>query len=499
MQYLLAHDLGTSADKAVLYTIKGDVAAEVTAEYPTYYPFERAAEQDPEDWWRAFCRTTKELLEKADCRAADILAVSFSAQMNSCLPVDREGKPLRRAMIWADQRADREAGEIAERVGLDTVYRTTGHRLSASYGIAKMAWFKRNEPDLYRRTAKFILPKDYLVFRLTGRLVSDYSDASHLACLNLQDLTWSEDILRAATIEGNKMPELLRSIDPAGAVSREASACCGLAEGTMVVLGGGDGACATAGAGISRPGQTYCSLGTSAWILTLFEKPYLDPQKRIFNLMYLDGRQAMSLGASQAAGLSLSWAVDTLFSEFKDTSEVYRNLDKLVGDVPAGSEGLLFLPYLLGERSPWWNPGATGCFVGLRPVHRREALLRAVLEGVGHTLKLILDALGEGCDISELSVIGGGARNRAWLQILADIWQKPVQVPRLLQYAASAGAAICAGVGAGVLKGLDDAGNFNPNLETLQPNPGQAATYAGALKRFKTVYLALEKADFSTR
>lgn len=497
MQYLLAHDLGTSADKAVLYTISGEVAAEATAEYPTHYPFERAAEQDPEDWWRAFCLTTHELLDKAACRREDILAVSFSAQMNSCLPVDKDGKVLRRAMIWADQRAEREADEVAKKLGLDAVYQRTGQRLSASYGIAKMAWFKRHEPALYKKTARFIQPKDYLVLRLTGRLVSDYSDASHLACLDLHELDWSGDILRAAGIGRDKMPELLRSIDPAGTVSSAAASASGLMAGTLVVMGGGDGPCATAGAGISKPGQTYCSLGTSAWIATMFDSPYLDPKKRTFNLVYLDGRQTMSLGASQAAGLSLSWAVAALFAEYGNPAEVYRNLDALVRDVPAGCEGLLFLPYLLGERSPWWNAGATGCLIGLRPAHRRETILKAVLEGVGYNLKLILDALNEGCDIAQLAVIGGGARNRAWLNILADIWQKPLRVPRLLQYATSAGAAVCAGIGAGVMKNLDDTASFNPAVETIEPRPENAPAYAEALERFVRIYHALDRADFS--
>lgn len=362
MQYLLAHDLGTSGNKAVLYTLDGRVKAEANVQYPTTYPYERAAEQNPKDWWAAFCTTTKQLLASAACAPGDIQALSFSAQMNSCLPVDAQGEALRPAMIWADQRADLEAKQLEDALGLDRLYLLTGQRISASYAIAKMMWLRKHEPDIYKRTVKFIQPKDYLISRLIGRLVSDYSDASHLGCLDINLLTWSQDIVDAACISMDKLPQLLPSTAVAGTVSPEAAQACGLMAGTPVVMGGGDGPCATAGTGISKPGQSYCSLGTSAWIASLSEKPYLDIQRRTFNLVFLDGKQVMTLGASQAAGLSFNWALDTLYAEQKDKSSLYQNLDKLIKEVPAGSEGLLFLPYLLGERSPWWNADARSSF-----------------------------------------------------------------------------------------------------------------------------------------
>ncbi len=488
MQYLLAHDLGTSGDKAVLYTLDGTVVAQATMNYPTHYPFERAAEQDPKDWWAAFCAATKQLLSSAAIAPGDILALSFSAQMNSCLPVDGNGQALRPAMIWADQRAKEEAKALEDALGLDRLYQLTGQRISASYGIAKMMWLKKHEMEVYKQTARFIQPKDYLILQLTGQLLSDYSDASHLGCLDIHTLSWSEDILRAAGIDKEKLPQLLPSIAPAGKITARAASACGLLAGTLVVTGGGDGPCATAGAGISRPGQTYCSLGTSAWIASLTEKPFLDKDQRTFNLLFLDGRQTMALGASQAAGLSLSWAVDTLYADYADKSSVYQGLDKLIEEVPAGSEGLLFLPYLMGERSPWWNADAKGSFLGLSVRHKREAMLKAVLEGVGLNLALILSALNEHRPVQELTVIGGGARNMAWLQIVSDIWQRPIKVPALLQYATSGGAALCAGIGAGVFRGLDAAAAFNPVQTFLQPDSEKAPVYQQALKRFTDAY-----------
>ncbi|NLW20064.1 MAG: xylulokinase [Clostridiales bacterium] len=499
MRYLMAHDLGTSGNKAVLYNTRGEAVAQASANYPTHYPFGNAAQQDPEDWWAAFCKTCQELLAQTGCAPGDILALSFSAQMNACLPVDRQGQPLRPAMIWADQRADEQAERLSQELGRDRVYQITGQRLSASSGISKMAWFREHEPALYLQTAAFLQPKDYLISRLTGQLVSDYSDASHLACLDINALAWSDEVLMASGVDKARLPRLLPSTAVAGRLRPDAARACGLLAGTPVVTGGGDGPCATAGAGLSSPGQSYCCLGTSAWIASLLARPYLDPQARTFNLVYLDGRQVMALGATQAAGLSLSWAVDTLFSEFDDKSQVYARLEEHLDQVPAGSADLLFLPYLLGERSPWWNAQASGSFLGLHPGHGRSHLLRAVLEGVGLNLKLVQDALEEGNAVEQLTMIGGGARNRAWLQILADIWQKELPVPRQLQTATSLGAMLCAGVGAGVFDSLEAARHLNPVAELIRPNQEHAEVYQRALARFTRVYHALNAADYQQR
>ncbi len=496
MRYLLAHDLGTSGDKAVLFTTDGKVVAETTASYPVEYPFDKAAEQDPAAWWSAFCQATGELLALSNAAPGDILAVSFSAQMNSCLPVDARGVPLRKAMIWADQRAGAQADRIIRALGLEHIYRLTGQRLSASHAVAKMAWFREYEPELYLRTACFLQPKDFLAFQLTGRMSSDYSDASHLGCLDMGRMAWSEEMLRLAGIQMDRMPDLLPSTAVVGKVTPKAARACGLLPGTMVVAGGGDGPCATAGAGVSRAGQAYCALGTSAWIAALSDVPCFDPEMRSFNLAYLDGRRFMPLGSVQAAGMALKWAVDTLYAD-REPGGVFSELDSILRGVPAGSGGLIFLPYLLGERSPWWNPDASGCFIGLTARHGRADLFRAVLEGVGMNLGLVLGSLAEGVHVETLSVIGGGARNRAWLQILADVWQRPLQVPVMLEYATSAGAALCAGVAAGVYGSLDKATGFNPLKEIIEPNPEHREVYASASRKFKDLYLALAPVAFS--
>ncbi len=311
----------------------------------------------------------------------------------------------------------------------------------------------------------------------------------------MKRLAWSKEMLDAAGIGMDRMPELRLSTAVMGKVTRRAARESGLPEGTLVVAGGGDGACATAGAGVSRAGEAYCAMGTSAWIAALSDNPYLDPEMRTFNLIYLDGQHYMPLGSVQAAGLSLKWAADTLYADWEE-ERFFSRLPDIIMSVPAGSRGLIFLPYLLGERSPWWNPDATGCFIGLTVRHTRADMLRSVLEGVGLNLKIILDSLAGGIGISHFSVIGGGARSPAWLQILADIWQRPLQVPSVLEYAASMGAALCAGVGAGVYSSLDEAAKVNPIRTAILPREGNAAVYSAALKRFLRIFRALEPAAF---
>lgn len=495
MEYLLAHDLGTSGNKAVLYGCDGRIVAEHTAHYPTAYPMERAAEQDPERWWQAFCDSTRALMDKAGIRASQVLALSFSAQMNACLPVDSQGRALRPAMIWADQRAGEQADRLINAFGLRELHRRSGQRISGASGIARMMWFKEQEPALYAQTACFLQAKDFVACRLTGRMQSDYSDASHLGCLDIRSLAWSDDILQEADIAAEKLPALLPSTAVAGHITEEAARACGLMAGTPVVVGGGDGPCATAGAGVHRPGEAYLSLGTSGWLAALSEQPLSDEQMCGFNLAYLDGRHVMSLGAAQNAGHALEWAIALLCPEM-DSAEAYRQLPPWMAQVPPGSEGLVFIPHLMGERSPWWNDRARGCFLGLTSRQGREAMLRAVMEGVGYTFRIILDSLHLNPGHKPLKVVGGGGRNAAWLSILADQFQCPLQPATVMNGASSLGAALCAGIGAGVFQGFEAAGALNPPRSEIPHKTAHRAVYEAGLQRFTALYRALEPLDF---
>lgn len=490
MDYLLAHDLGTSADKAVLYSITGELVAEHSSPYPTHFGFDHSAEQDAEDWWQAFCLSTQALLEQTGISPARIAAVSFSGHMNACLPVDRDGLPLRPAMIWADQRAGQQAKRLCGALGDRALHQLTGQRISASSGIAKMAWFKEHEPESYRNTACFLQVKDYVALRLSGSMATDYSDASHLGLLDIVKRRYAPEILDTAGIAIEKLPEMLPSTALAGRVSPQAARLCGLKPGTPVYKGGGDGPCATAGAGVWQPGQAYVSMGTSAWVAALSRDMRPDQAMSGFHLLHVDGRHYMSLGAVQSAGMALDWAIDLLCPD-TPRAEALAQLDSLIAQVPAGSEGLYFLPYLMGERSPWWNADARGCFLGLTAQHGRRELLRAVMEGIGYNMRIVQERIW-GERPAAIIAVGGGARQRSHMQILADIWGSRLDIASVLSHASSLGAALCAGIGIGAIADFSAGAILNPIGDRLAPNTEHIALYDRGYERFLALYEALE-------
>jgi xylulokinase len=243
-KYILAHDLGTSGNKATLFSLEGKLGAGVLCEYPVLYPGGNAVEQDPEDYWKAVCLSTRQLLEKAGVQGGDVEAVCFSGQMMGCLLVDSEGRPLRNILIWADSRAGRQEQDMIRRAGMEKTYRITGHRISASYSAAKLLWIRENEPEIFRRSHKMLLAKDYIIFKLTGKFVTDYSDASGTNLFNLTEKKWDREILKALDISEDLLPEVRPSTDRAGGITREAAEETGLITGTPVIIGGGDGSCA---------------------------------------------------------------------------------------------------------------------------------------------------------------------------------------------------------------------------------------------------------------
>ena len=495
---IIAHDLGTTGDKATLFSDEGRLIASFFIAYLTYYPKTGWAEQDPADYWEAFCKTTKALISETGIKPSDIAVVSFSGQMMAALPVDRDGNALRNSIIWADLRATKQAGEIAGNIGEDNVYRLTGHRLSASYSASKIMWIKDNEPEIYKNTAKFVHAKDYVVSRLTGRIFSDYSDASGTNLLDIRSLEWSGELIAASGIDKNKLPDLIESTDVAGKLTRSAASQCGLAEGTPVVIGAGDGPCATCGAGVVKSGEAYIYLGTSTWMGLATEKPLIDPMKRTSTFSHFHKGLYMPAGTMQAGGGSLKWFRDVLggsetFSADISGLDAYDLLAKQAAKVPCGSEGLVFLPYLMGERSPLWNPDARGCFVGLSMIHTKGHLVRSVLEGVAFNMKIIKEAFEEqGVDCRTIRIIGGGARSSFWRTIFADILEKPVSRLNFIDEATSVGAAIAGGVGVGIFSSIQDADRFIRIEEEAVPDEGNFPVYRKYYDIFKKTYEQLK-------
>ena len=490
--HILAHDLGTTGNKATLFDADTGVAvASLFEPYETSYPQPNWAEQDPSDWRRAVYKGTARLLGQAAIPPSAISAVSFSGMMNGALPVDAAGEPLRPAILWADQRATAEAQLLAEAYGAERVYLCTGSRPGAAFTAAKLMWIKRHQPEVHARTRQVLQSKDYAAFLLTGVFATDYSDASNTNLFDLEGRAWASDLIRAAGLEEDKLPPIHPSTAVIGRVTRQAATRTGLLAGTPVVIGSGDGACATVGAGSVLPGDAYTYVGSSAWIAFTAERPVYDPQMRTFTLAHLDPRLYMPLGSMQCAGGSFDWLESLLRGQGE--GRLYDDLGAAAGAVLPGAGGLLFLPHLMGERSPYWNPLARGAFVGLNMAHGRPEVTRAVLEGVAFNLRSILDTLGaKSTGTAAMRLIGGGARSPAWRQILADVFGLPVLLPALPTQATSLGAAIAGGVGVGLYPDFGVAHKLIRVAGAERPNPVFQARYAEIYPLFLETYRALE-------
>lgn len=484
--YILAHDLGTSGDKATLFDAEGRYIAGAFSPYSTDYPQANWAEQDAETWWVAVCDSTRALLAASGVEPQAIAAVGFSGTMMGCLPVDAAGAPLRSCIIWADQRARPEADLMAERIGRDLIYERCGNRVSAAFSGPKMLWVREHQPEIFERTARFLLPKDYIAHCMTGHFATDYSDASGTLLFDLKTRRWDREFLAALGLPEDKLPEALPSNAVIGEVTAAAAAECGLAAGTPVVIGGGDGSCAGAGAGVIDAGSAYCVIGTSAWVSVTTDAPVLDALQRTQTHHHVHPERYAPMGVQQMAGGAREWAWRAL------AGDPTLDLDAAAAQVAPGAEGLFFLPYLMGERAPWWNPAARGAFVGLTMRHGKPEMARAVLEGVTLGLRQILVILREHVPtIDAIRLIGGGGRSKLWQQIVADCFGLPIHLVELKAEATSWGAAVAAGVGVG-LYDWSIAAERAQVVEVIDPDPARAACYAERAEVFEALYRALE-------
>ena len=495
--YVVAHDLGTTGNKATLYDREGKLVGASYFGYDTEYAHTGWAEQNPEDWWRAVCQSTRQLLGETGVKKNDIACITFSGQMMGAVPVDQHARPLRNAIIWADQRALDQERWIGERLSFDDMYQITGHRLSSSYSLAKILWIRDHQPEIFAATHKFVHAKDSMVARLTGNFVTDPSDASSMNLYDLDSGAWSGKILDAVELAAEKLPEIRQSIEVVGEVRAAVADDVGVAAGTPVVIGGGDGACAAAGAGVIEEGSAYNYVGSSSWIAISTPKPIYDPDYRTFTFGHVIPDMVMPTGTMQAAGASYQWTRDQLSLFKRETAErlgisPYELINLEIAQVAAGAERLFFLPYLMGERSPRWNPHARGAFVGLTIRHTRAHMYRAVLEGVTMNLRVILDAFrDQGTKIDAMRLIGGGASGRIWNQIMADIYGLPVHRLAILEEATSMGAALVGGVGVGLYSDFSMIETMNDIAVTVMPDAKAQAVYEQMVPIFNKLYDAL--------
>jgi xylulokinase len=493
-KYILAHDLGTSGNKATLYDEAGRLVASRTAAYPTNYFNGNWAEQDPAHWWRAVCDSTQALV--AQINPADIAGVALSGQMMGCTVVDKHGEVLRPSILYCDQRAAKQAACILEQIDLKSFYSIVGHRVSPSYTLEKLMWIRDHEPELYARTHRTLCAKDYINFRLSGRMATDYSDASGTNAFDLNSFQWSERIISLAGVDGEMFPEPMDSTRVLGEITAEAAAATGLKAGTPVAVGGGDGSCAGVGVGCIKPGTAYNYLGSSSWIALTVKQPIVDEQMRTMNWAHCVPGYLHPSGTMQTAGSSFHWLKEVICtSECADalahSASPYALIDEVIKLSPPGANGVLFLPYMLGERTPWWNPNARGAFIGLNLASKREDVLRAVMEGITMNLGIIVNIFRQHVSIDAITVIGGGARSAIWRQMMADIYDCRIDSLNYLEEATSMGAAVIGGVAVGLFKDFDVIHRFIKVDHVSKPNPENQRRYRQMAPVLEKSYRAL--------
>ncbi len=488
-RYVLAHDIGTSGDKATLFDEKGCLIASASASYGTKYFNGNWAEQSPEDWWLAVCKSSRKVLTYIDTSL--LAAVSFSGQMMGCLCVDAHGMPLHDALIYSDQRSTEQARQLIEvGGGLDRVYHITGHRPSSSYTLTKLMWIRDHLPEVYGRTHKVLHAKDYINFKLTGGFFTDYSDASGTNAFDLCTSRWSQELLDAVGISPGLFPDVVSSTTVVGKVHADAAHLTGIPEGTPVVIGAGDGGCATIGAGSVSPGKPYCYMGSSSWVSITSEEPMFDEQMHSFTWAHPIAGLYQPCATMQTAGSAMSW-----LSGLLQCGSGNADLDKIndmARSVQPGANGVLFLPYLLGERSPWWNPKAKAEFIGMHVNTTREDIARAVIEGIAMNLSLSLQPMLQQTQDSTVMFIGGGAMGTGLRQIFADVFGCDIAIPTLLTEATSMGAALLGGVGAGVYADFSLVEQMNPLSTIVKHDPLHKELYTERTQLLRETYQTVE-------
>lgn len=487
---IIAHDLGTTGNKATLVDETGTVVAATTVAYGTNFGPYGKAEQDPSAWWDAVAEATRALLVQVPGARERIAAVSFSGQMMGAVFLDGAGKPVHPAMIWADTRSTAQTNLLIDRVGMSNAYAITGHRLNATYSLPKVMWLRDNVPDAFARTRHVVCAKDYVAYCLTSELATDPSDASGMNAYDQHSGAWSADILDAADLASSLFAPIIESTAVLGHITSEAARITGLRQGTPVVMGGGDGPMGALGAGIIGPDSgAYAYLGSSSWVSYASRVPLHDPQMRSMTFNHVVPGMFVPTATMQAGGASLQWITEVLQPEGSD----YAGLLRAAAGASASADGLYFLPHLLGERSPYWNPRARAAFVGLARHHEQANLTRAVLEGVAFNLYSGLRAfIDNGAQITTVQAIGGAARSDEVLRILSDVWGVGIRRRALVDEATALGAAIVGGVGVGVFDDFRIAERLSETTGSFSPSEADHRTYADAHETFVDAYRHLE-------
>ena len=461
--YLIGSDIGTSGTKTVLFDENGKTIAGVTCEYPLYQPKNGWAEQEPTDWYKAVCDSIKGVLAKSGVPAEAVAGVGLSGQMHGLVMLDENDRVIRPSIIWCDQRTGAEAAQLTELVGPDMLISITANPAMTGFTASKILWVKNNEPENFERCKKIMLPKDYIRYMLTGEFATEVSDASGMQLMDVPGRCWSDYVLDKIGIERSQLGKLYESCEVTGKITKRASEQCGLKEGTIVVGGAGDQAAGGVGNGIVREGIISATVGTSGVVFAHTDTISIDPKGRVHTLCHAVPGAWHIMGVTQSAGLSFQWIRDNMFANEKIAAKEIgmdpnQFLDRICERIPLGAGGLIWLPYLMGERTPHLDPDCRGVFFGLSGIHTREHMLRAVMEGVTFSLTDCINIIRDmtGTEPERIFASGGGGNSPLWRQMLADSFGTAVSRNNSKEGGAL-GVAILAGVGAGIYESVPKA------------------------------------------
>jgi xylulokinase len=495
---LLGIDVGTTGSKAVLVGADGQVIAEAANEYPMSVPRPLWAEQDPQDWWSATVASIRQVLAQAGVTSNRIAGVGLTGQMHGLVLLDQAGHVLRPCIMWNDQRTALQCEAITRQVGPQRVLELVGNPILPGFTASKLLWVREHEPQIYRKIAQILLPKDYVRYRLTGAFCTDVSDASGTCLFDVGRRCWSEKMLDALAIPRSWLPEPAESPAATASVSGEAATQTGLLSGTPVVAGAGDQAAQAVGTGVVGPGVISVTLGTSGVVFAAADRYQPQPAGRLHTFCHAVPGKWHWMGVMLSAGGSFRWLRDALGQPERAQAlatgqDPYDLLACQAQTVAPGCEGLIFLPYLTGERTPYPDPSARGVFFGLTVRHTKGHLIRAVLEGVSYGLRDSLELLRElGVEIRQVRATGGGARSPVWLQILADVFGVEIVTVNVTQGAAY-GAALLAAVGVGIFPDVPTAcARTVRQTGRFEPGPG-AKVYARFYPQYRALYPALKE------
>ncbi|MCE5197846.1 MAG: xylulokinase [Armatimonadota bacterium] len=504
MNYLLGIDLGTSGTKALLINASkgGEVVGSCTKTYPLYTPKPLWAEQEPEDWWQASVAAVRELIQTSGIDPKHIKGIGLSGQMHGSVFLDADSQVIRPAILWCDQRTQAECDWIMSTVGRDNVVQLISNPVLTGFTAPKIIWLRNHEPQAYKQVRKVLLPKDYVRFRLTGEFATEVSDASGTALFNVIKRDWAWEMLDAIDIPRDWMPRVYESPEVSGRISAEAAALTGLAVGTPVVGGGGDQAAGAVGNGIVEPGIISSTVGTSGVVFAFADQPVVDPDLRVHTFCHAVPGKWHVMGVMLSAGGSLRWYRDTFadaeYSVAKALGvDTYEVLNQEAAKAPAGCEGLIFLPYLTGERTPYPDPNARGAFFGITLRSDKAHFTRAVLEGVAYGLRDSFSILeGMNVPIKQVRASGGGAKSDIWRQIQADIIGYD-HVTINIDEGPALGVALLAGVGTGIYGSVEEAcKSVIKVVKTTRSNSQAKLTYDKYYQVYRSLYSSL-KGDFT--